>query len=131
MQERMNRFSFRLPKRVQGQKMGYAYGDYVPAYPKAEKRRLYPVLHDCTQTQRSCFDTDCTGGLYGVSTRRMESLVKRLGIDCMSRSLISEITKGLNEQVEEFRNRPLSGHKYPIIWADALYEKVRAAAKEL
>ena len=67
--------------------------------------------------------------INGVSTRRMENLVKSLGIDCMSRSQVSEITKGLNEQAEEFRKRPLSGHKYPIIWADALYEKVRCGER--
>ena len=31
----------------------------------------------------------------------------------------------LNEQVEEFRNRSLAGTVYPVLWVDALYEKVR------
>ncbi len=35
------------------------------------------------------------------------------------------MTKGLNEQVNEFRHRPLSGTTYPVFWVDALYEKVR------
>ena len=35
------------------------------------------------------------------------------------------MTKRLNEQVEEFRNRSLSGTAYPVLWVDALYEKVR------
>ena len=35
------------------------------------------------------------------------------------------MTKGLNEQVEEFRNRSLAGTVYPVLWVDALYEKVR------
>ena len=35
------------------------------------------------------------------------------------------MTKGLNEQVNEFRNRTLSNTVYPILWVDALYEKVR------
>ena len=35
------------------------------------------------------------------------------------------MTKGLNEQVEAFRNRPLSDTAYPVLWVDALYEKVR------
>ena len=35
------------------------------------------------------------------------------------------MTKGLNEQVEAFRNRPLSDTHYPVLWVDALYEKVR------
>ena len=35
------------------------------------------------------------------------------------------MAKGLNEQAEAFRNRPLEGESYPVIWVDALYEKVR------
>ncbi len=62
--------------------------------------------------------------VQGVSTRRIEKLAHSLGIENISRSQVSEMTKGLNEQVREFRNRPLTV-KYPIIWTDALYEKVR------
>lgn len=62
--------------------------------------------------------------VQGVSTRKMEKLARSLGIENLSRSQVSEMTKGLNEQVQDFRNRPLPGH-YPVIWTDALYEKVR------
>ena len=63
--------------------------------------------------------------VQGVSTRKMEKLAHSLGIENLSRSQISEMTKGLNEQVEAFRNRSLSGTAYPVLWVDALYEKVR------
>jgi len=35
------------------------------------------------------------------------------------------MTKGHNEQAEEFRSRPLTSSAYPVLWVDALYEKVR------
>ena len=35
------------------------------------------------------------------------------------------MTKGLNEQVDAFRNQALGSHYYPILWTDALYEDVR------
>jgi putative transposase len=63
--------------------------------------------------------------VQGVSTRKMEKLAHRLGIETLSRSQVSEMTKGLNHQVHEFRNRSLAGTHYPVIWTDALYEKVR------
>lgn len=47
----------------------------------------------------------------------------------MSGSYVSELTHGLNEQAEAFHSRPLSGHEYPVVWADALYEKVRLGGK--
>lgn len=35
------------------------------------------------------------------------------------------MAKELDEQVEAFQNRPLNGSRYPVLWVDALYEKVR------
>ena len=63
--------------------------------------------------------------VQGVSTRRMEKLAKSLGIESISKSQVNEMTKGLNDQVSSFRTRDLSGTAYPILWTDALYEKVR------
>ena len=62
--------------------------------------------------------------VQGVSTRKMEKLARSLGIENLSRSQVSEMTKGLNEQVREFLRRPLT-ERYPVIWTDALYEKIR------
>ncbi len=61
----------------------------------------------------------------GVSTRKMELLAKSLGIENLSRSQVSNMAKEMDEQVETFRNRPLAGSRYPVLWVDALYEKVR------
>ena len=41
--------------------------------------------------------------MQGVSTREMEKLAQSLGIENLSRSQVSEMTKGLNEQVAAFR----------------------------
>jgi transposase-like protein len=40
--------------------------------------------------------------VQGVSTRKMEKPARSLGIENLSRSQVSEMTKGLNEQVQEF-----------------------------
>lgn len=58
--------------------------------------------------------------VQGVSTRK-----KSLGIESLSRSHVSEMAKGLNEQVNTFRSPSLSRSSYPILWVNALYEKVR------
>ncbi len=60
----------------------------------------------------------------GVSTRKIERLAKELGIENISASQVSQINKGLDKQVNEFRNRPLE-KEYPFVWVDALYEKIR------
>ncbi len=45
--------------------------------------------------------------LAGVSTRRMDKLVKTLGIDRLSKSQVSRMAADLDEHVEQFRHRPL------------------------
>ena len=59
----------------------------------------------------------------GVSTRKVDQLVESLGLR-ISRSEVSRVCAGLDEQVEAFRGRPLEG-RYPYVWLDAKVEKVR------
>jgi len=66
----------------------------------------------------------CMSASQGVSTRKRVKLAHSTGIANLSRSQVSEMTKGLNEQVQDFRSRSLAGH-YPVVWTGALYEKVR------
>ena len=89
-------------------------GSYIPFFVTERKRSEAALI----QVVQEAF-------VQGVSTRKMEKLAQSLGIENLSRSQVSEMTKGLNEQVNEFRNRPLSNTMYPILWVDALYEKVR------
>ncbi len=49
---------------------------------------------------------------------------KSLGIEIISASQVSNLTQGLDEMVASFRRRPLE-EEYPVLWVDALYEKVR------
>ena len=65
-----------------------------------------------------------TSYLLGVSTRRVEKLIHTLGIDGISKSPVSEIAKSLDEQVAQWRSRPLDSEPYPFVWVDALTQKV-------
>lgn len=62
--------------------------------------------------------------INGVSTRKIKRLAQSLGIESISRGQVSNITRELNEQVQAFRNRRLET-VYPVLWVDALYEKIR------
>ena len=59
----------------------------------------------------------------GVSTRKVDQVVESLGLR-ISKSEVSRICQGLDEQVDAFRNRPLEG-RYPYLWLDAKVERVR------
>jgi transposase-like protein len=89
-------------------------GGYIPFFVTERKRSEAALI----QVVQEAF-------VQGVSTRKMDKLAKSLGIEGLSRSQVSDMTKGLNEQVQSFRDRPLAGEAYPVLWVDALYEKVR------
>ena len=55
--------------------------------------------------------------MKGVSTRRVDGLVKTLGIEGLSKSAVSEMARSLDREVAAFRNRPLDAGPYPYLWA--------------
>jgi transposase-like protein len=62
--------------------------------------------------------------VHGVSTRKVDDLMRALGIDGISKSEVSRICAELDTAVAAFRTRPLTGeHRY--LWVDATYHKVR------
>jgi putative transposase len=60
----------------------------------------------------------------GVSTRKVDRLVEQMGLRGLSKDQVSRMCRGLDEQVQAFRERPLEG-AYPYLWLDAKIEKVR------
>ena len=88
-------------------------GGYIPFFVTEKKRSEQALL----QVVQEAF-------INGVSTRKIDRLAQKLGIENISASQVSEINKGLDEQVYDFRNRQLEA-EYPVIWVDALYEKIR------
>lgn len=62
--------------------------------------------------------------VHGLSTRRVDDLVKALGLDGISKSQVSRICQELDAELRRFRTRRLDG-RYPYVWLDATYVKVR------
>jgi len=95
-------------------------GTYFPEWLLQRRKRaesaLITVVADCY--------------LAGVSTRRMDKLVKTLGIDSLSKSQVSRMAADLDEHVEQFRHRPLdSAGPFTFVAADALTMKVREGGR--
>jgi transposase-like protein len=64
--------------------------------------------------------------VHGVSTRKVDDLVKALGADTgISKSEVSRICQGLDEEVSAFRDRSLTDANYPYVFLDATYCKAR------
>ena len=68
--------------------------------------------------------------LAGVSTRRMDKLVKTLGINSLSKSQVSRMAADLDGHVAQFRHRPLDeAGPFTFVSADALTVKVREGGR--
>ena len=61
--------------------------------------------------------------VMGVSTRKVTEITEQLCGTEISASQVSRISKLLDDELEQFRNRPLGS--YPVVYLDAHYEKVR------
>ena len=94
-------------------------GTYFPDWLLERRKRAEAAL---TSVVATCY-------LLGVSTRRMEKLVESLGITRLSKSQVSIMAKDLDEQVEQFRTRPLDAGPYTFVAADALVLKVREGGR--
>ena len=95
-------------------------GTYFPDWLLERRKRaesaLITVVADCY--------------LAGVSTRRMDKLVKTLGVNALSKSQVSRMATELDEQVEAFRHRPLGvAGPFTFVAADALSMKVREGGR--
>jgi transposase-like protein len=86
------------------------------------------VFERYSRVEQALLMTIAESHIQGVSTRRMEELVKSFGLDRISASEVSRICKILDEKVDEFLKRPIET-KIPYILVDATYFKVRQGAQ--
>ena len=59
--------------------------------------------------------------LAGVSVRRVEDITEALWGTKVSPATISELNKKAYVHIEDWRNRPLQGGKYPYVYVDGIY----------
>jgi putative transposase len=102
---RMGSIDVEIPRLRQGNYMPYLIEHYARS-----ERAIITLVNEAV--------------VAGVSNRKMEKLVGALGITSLSKSQVSEYTKELEEEARAFRERQLTG-RYPYVYFDALYEKVR------
>ncbi len=102
------------------------------AVPKLRKGTYFPewLLERRKRAESALITVVADCYLAGVSTRRMDKLVKTLGIDSLSRSQVSRMATDLDEHVEQFRHRRLdSAGPFTFVAADALTMKVREGGR--
>jgi transposase-like protein len=100
-------------------------GEIELAIPKLRSGSYFPsFLEPRTRGEQALVAVVQEAYVNGVSTRKVDRLVQQLGLGGMSKSTVSRLCQGLDEQVAAFRERPLEG-RYPYLWLDAKVERVR------
>ena len=93
--------------------------------PKLRKGSYFPsLLERRRRAEKALVAVIQEAYVHGVSTRKVDELVRALGLDGVSKSEVSRLCAELDERMERFRNRPLEG-EYPYLWLDAKAIKVR------
>ena len=99
-------------------------GEIELAIPKLRRGSYFPsFLEPRRRSEQALVSVVQEAYVAGVSTRKVDQVVESLGLR-ISKSEVSRICEGLDEQVDAFRNRPLEG-RYPYLWLDAKVERVR------
>ena len=106
-------------------------GSIEVAIPKLRRGSYFPewLLEPRRRAEQALTQVVCQCYVEGVSTRRVDDIVKTLGIEGISRSQVSRLAKTLDATVEAFRSRPLDAGPYTYIWLDALTQKVREGGR--
>lgn len=88
-------------------------GGYVPSFLERGKR-----------SEKALASVVMEAFICGVSTRKMEKVAQAFGVKDMSAAQVSRLCEELDEKAEKFLDRGLKD-RYPYLFIDALYEKVR------
>src|SRR3954463_9944183 len=102
-------------------------GDLELRIPKLRTGSFFPSLVERRRrVDQALFAVVMEAYLHGVSTRKVDDLVKALGADSgITKSEVSRICADLDEEVSGFRDRSLAEQAFPYVFLDATYCKAR------
>ena len=93
--------------------------------PRVRDGSFFPsLLEPRRRAERALVSVVQEAYVQGISTRRVDDLVQALGMQGISKSQVSRVCAELDDEVERFRTRKLTG-PYPYVWLDATFVKVR------
>lgn len=93
-------------------------GGYVPTFLRRYQRY-----------EQRLKETISKAYVNGISTGRMKSLVRSMGVEGISRGQVSRITSELNTSIKAFRTRSLSDLDYHVLLIDATFERAREGTR--
>jgi putative transposase len=125
----------RTPERL-GQRNGHRIreldsrlGSLELAVPKLRSGSYFPdwLIEPRRRAERALVAVIQEAYVQGVSTRKVDDLVRAMGASGISKSAVSRLCVELDVELRAFRERPLGALRYPYLWLDARLTKVREA----
>jgi len=106
-------------------------GDVELKIPKLRRGSFFPeILERRRRVDRALYAVVMEAYVHGVSTRKVDDLVAALGAASgISKSEVSRICAGLDEEMEAFRTRRLDHTQFPYVFCDATYVKGRVRGR--
>jgi putative transposase len=106
-------------------------GDLELKIPKLRSGSFFPeILERRRRIDRALFAVVMEAYVHGVSTRKVDDLVRALGVGSgISRSEVSRIYSELDKEMEGFRTRRLEHVAFPYLFCDATYVKGRVRGR--
>src|SRR3954454_4682334 len=108
-----------------------AAGDVELEIPKLRQGSFFPsLLERRRRIDRALFAVVMEAYVQGVSTRKVDDLVRALGVASgISKSEVSRICSELDRDLKAFRDRPLDHASFVYVFVDATYLKGRVRGR--
>ena len=102
-------------------------GDIELRIPKVRVGSFFPsLLEPRRRVDKALWGVIMAAYVTGTSTRKVDDLVRALGCESgVSKSTVSRICAGIDEEVDVFRTRRLDHIAMPYVYLDATYIKAR------
>lgn len=102
-------------------------GTLTPGVPKLRVGSFFPddVLTRYQRVDRALVAAVAETCAAETSTRKVQRVARKMGIDRLSKDQVSAIARDLDADVEELLSRGLSVTRVPYLWLDATYVKCR------
>ena len=97
--------------------------------PKLRRGSYFPAFLEPRRTAEKALTAVIQEAyVQGISTRSVDTLVRSMGLEGVSKSQVSRLCGEIDGRVQDFLNRPIEGD-WPYLWLDATYVKVREAGR--
>jgi len=112
---------------MKGRTLKTRVGELALAVPQVRGMAPYqPSLFERWQRSERALLVACSEMYFmGVSTRKVAKVLEKMAGFEVSATTVSKVASELDEQLREFRERPLHDRQWPYLMVDATYVKVR------